>query len=93
MAELNVPKLLSRFAQGEISAPDDDILELHGKALDRADQFRELLGASPGRLPSETLAIVLEAAGWELTVSRSSSKVRNIYRAVQRQRNSLQQPA
>ena len=110
MAELNVPKLLSRFAQGEISAPDDDILELHGKALDRADQFRELLGASPGRLPSETLAIVLEAAGWDLTVTRSSGKVRtspagrpgaappgcwypHVYRAVQRQRNSLQQPA
>ena len=90
MAELNVPKLLSRFAQGKISAPDDDILQLHGKALERADQFQELLGVLPGRLPSETLAIVLAAAGWQVTVTRSEGKVRtNIYRAEPRHGNLL----
>lgn len=89
MAELNVTRLLSRFARGEINAPDDDVLKLHNNAVERADQFQELLGVSPGRLPSETLAIVLDAAGWDLTVTRSGSKVRNIYRAVQRQSDSL----
>jgi hypothetical protein len=64
---LGMPRLLERFAGGEvIAATDPALLALHATAT-AGRAVLSVLGVSPGKLPSGTLRNLLRAVGWELT--------------------------
>jgi hypothetical protein len=64
---LGLPRLLERFAGGElISATDPALLALHATATAHRRQLAAAVGVSPGKLPSGTLRTLLRAIGWKL---------------------------
>ena len=65
--ELGLPQFLKRFGSGEaIAATDPAVLALHEAAIAHRQQVGTLLGASPGKLPIDTLRNLATIVGWEL---------------------------
>lgn len=76
LAALGVPRLLERFAAGEvIAATDPAVLELHTTATAHRAQLVAATGVSPAKLPTGTLRALLRAVGWKL-VSAGRVKAR-----------------
>jgi hypothetical protein len=64
---LGLPRLLERFAGGElISAADPALVALHATATAHRRELAAALGVSPGKLPTGTLRNLLRAIGWKL---------------------------
>ena len=64
---LGLPRLLERFAGGElISAADPALVALHTTATACRRELAAAVGVSPGKLPSGTLRNLLRAIGWKL---------------------------
>jgi hypothetical protein len=64
---LGLPRLLERFAGGElISATDPALVALHTTATACRRQLAAAVGVSPGKLPTGTLRTLLRAIGWKL---------------------------
>ena len=64
---LGLPRLLERFAGGElISTTDPALVALHTAATACRRELAAAVGVSPGKLPTGTLRNLLRAIGWKL---------------------------